>query len=216
MSHILEGKLLYDITVPLSSGTVCFPGDLPPSITRQSDVVNGDSLTASYLKIGCHVGTHIDAPCHFLAGGLTVDALPLETFYGPAEVVDCRNQMVITAAYLQSLSIPPARHILLQTDNSALLHQPSFHENYTVMSPEGASYLCTLCPLSIGFDYYCLDPLASDKGFPAHMIFATAGISVFVCLDLLNIQEGQYLFAGFPLRLEGAEGSPVRALLIER
>jgi len=167
------------------------------------------------MSIGCHVGTHIDAPGHFLADGLTVDKLPLETFYGPAEVVDCRGQAVITPTYLQSLPIPKSRHILLQTDNSTLLHRPSFHENYTVLSPDGAAYLCTLFPLSLGFDYYCLDPLMSDKGFAAHLIFATAGISVFVCLDLLNIQQGQYLFAGFPLRLEGAEGSPVRAMLIE-
>ena len=210
-----EGKL-YDITLPLSSKTVCFPGDHPPCITRQTDVRCGDPLTSSHLAIGCHVGTHIDAPFHFLSEGLRVDELPLETFYGPAVVLNCRNQTVITSSYLQSFFIPETRHILLQTDNSELLTQPSFRENYTVVSPEGASYLSTLRPLSIGFDYYSLDPPASDTGYAAHMILAKAGISVFVCLDLLRIQEGCYDFAGFPLRLGGAEGSPVRALLIER
>ena len=92
---------------------------------------------------------------------------------------------------------------------------PAFHDSYTVLSPEGASFLASLCPLSIGFDYYSLDPPESE-GYVAHMIFAAAGISVFVCLDLLNVQEGAYLFAGFPLPLQGAEGAPVRAMLIER
>lgn len=209
------GTRIYDITVPLSIGTVCFPGDQPPSLTRQTDVRCGDTLTTSYMTIGCHVGTHIDAPAHFLAQGQTIDELPLETFYGPAEVVDCRKQTEITPRYLQSVSISRGCHILLQTDNSQLLQLPSFQENYTVVSPEGASYLASLCPLSIGFDYYSLDPPVSDTGYAAHMVFATAGISVFVCLDLLRVREGRYLFAGFPLRLQGAEGSPVRALLIE-
>lgn len=214
--NIHQGGQLYDITIPLSSGTLCFPGDQPPCITRHTDVMCGDPLTMSHLSMGCHVGTHIDAPRHFLAGGLMVDELSLDTFYGPAEVVDCRTQPIITARYLQSLSIPKGCHILLQTNNSQLLHHPSFHEQYTVLSPEGASYLVSLRPLSIGFDYYSLDPLVADKGYPAHMVLATAGLSVFVCLNLLNVPNGDYIFSGFPLPLQGVEGAPVRAMLWKR
>jgi len=206
--------MLYDITLPLSPDTICFPGDRPPRLTRLTDVAWGDEWTASELRIGCHVGTHIDTPSHFLEHGMTLDKLPADTFYGPAELVDCRNSAIITEHHLRSSLIPLGSHILLKTDNSSLLHQTAFCEKYTVLSPEGARYLITLNPLSVGFDYYSLDPWEPEQGSVVHTILAIAGISVFVCLDLLNVPKGPYVFAGFPLALKGAEGSPVRAMLI--
>lgn len=207
---------LRDITVVLSSQSLVYPGDSPPSITRTSDLTRGDPLTASHLSMSCHIGTHVDAPAHFIEDGCTLENLPIESLYGPAHVVDLQGKQIISTEDVSSLSLPQRHHILLRTDNAALLRLDGYSERHCVLSPEAARYLCCLHPLSVGFDYYSLDPDQRPDHFPSHVVLARAGIPVFVCLDLFDITPGSYTFAGFPLRLAGAEASPVRALLIDK
>jgi len=190
-----------------------YPGDLPPRIQRMSDLHQGDSLTASIVTIGCHVGTHVDAPAHFLAHGKWLEELPLESFYGPALVIGQEGKRSVVKADLERLSIPKQHHIVLKTDNGALLHETTFSDDFCILSEEAAEYLCEFHPLSVGWDYYSLDPLTFPETFPAHIVLAQANIPVFVCLNLLDIEEGAYWFSGFPLRLKGVEGAPVRAIL---
>ena len=206
--------ILFDITLKLSSHTLLYPGDPAPLVTRTSDLRQGDSLTTSHLSVSCHVGTHVDSPAHFIEHGATLDDLPLDSFYGPAVVVELVGKAVIEVADFTSVEIPTSHHILLKTDNSAFLKLDTFASSYCVLSPKAAEYLADLNPLSVGFDYYSLDPYQENGLHPAHTTLARANIPVFVCLDLGEIQPGGYLFAGFPLRLAGAEASPVRALLI--
>lgn len=211
---VLPGRLqLFDITLPLSEHTVVFPGDPLPLIQRVSDLQQGDALTTSTFAMGCHVGTHVDAPAHFLSTGKLLEELPLECFYGPAQVLCQQGNPVVEQAQLERISIPLGHHILLKTDNGSLLSKKTFSEEYCTLSVAAAEYLCKLNPLSIGWDYYSLDPVGHPESFPAHTVLAEAGIPVFVCLHLVNVPPGQYWFAGFPLRLEGVEGAPVRAVL---
>ncbi len=210
----LQGRngVLFDLTLPLGPETLVYPGDSPPVIARVSDLRVGDPLTTSYMALGCHVGTHVDAPAHFLTGGATIGELPLEAFYGPARVCSLLGRKEIGAPDVNALDLPEGRHILLRTDNAALLHQPSWNGEYTTLSREAALYLASRNPRSVGFDYYSLDPDGSGD-FPAHRILARWNIPVYVCLDLWRVPPGDYLFHGFPLRFEGVEASPVRALL---
>ena len=191
-----------------------YPGDAPPRIQRLSDLKRGDALTASSFAMGCHVGTHVDAPAHFLADGTLLEELPLESFYGPALVIGQDGKRSIEKTDVEGLPIPPRHHILLKTDNGSLLTKNSFSEDFCSLSSEAAEYLCEVNPLSIGWDYYTLDRVTHSATFPAHTVLAQANIPVFVCLNLLDIAEGRYWFAGFPLRLEGVEGAPVRAILM--
>ncbi|MDA0739156.1 MAG: cyclase family protein [Nitrospirae bacterium] len=203
-----------DITLPLSRDTIVYPGDSPPEIHRVTDLHAGDSLTASVVTLGCHIGTHIDAPAHFLAQGKMVHELPLESFYGSALVVSQQGKECIHQSDLEELSIPSQYHIFFKTDNGVLLNEKVFSEEYCVLSRSAAEFVCQFKPLSVGWDYYSLDAFSDSKSFPAHRVFAEANIPVFVCLNLQDVPEGQYGFSGFPLRLEGVEGAPVRAILI--
>lgn len=190
-----------------------YPGDSPPRIQRITDLQQGDSLTASTVTIGCHVGTHVDAPAHFLAHGKFVGELPLESFYGSALVINQQGKQSIEKTDLVRLSIPKRHHIFFKTDNGSLLHEKTFSANSCIVSKEAAKFLCQFSPLSIGWDYYSLDPRTSPEFYPAHSVLALANIPVFVCLNLVDIKEGPYWFSGFPLRLEGVEGAQVRAIL---
>lgn len=192
-----------------------YPGDPHPVIKRETDISKGDALTASHFSMNCHVGTHVDAPAHFLKDGATLDELPLERFYGTAVVTELLDCDVIGIEDLKDAYLLAQRHLLLKTRNSELLQRDTFSQNYCTLSSEAAKVLCGLHPLSVGFDYYSLDPYQEDGSFPAHTILAQFGIPIYVCLNLLDVPAGEYLFSGLPLRLEGVEASPVRAVLVE-
>jgi arylformamidase len=68
---------LYDLTLTISPTTLTYPEDPSPAISRTTDLSQGDSLTASHLSLNCHVGTHVDAPAHFIAHGATLEELGL-------------------------------------------------------------------------------------------------------------------------------------------
>ena len=214
LSH--RKTLIHDLTLPISPDTLTYPGDPSPTISRTMDVSQGDSLTASHLSLNCHVGTHVDAPAHFIASGATLEELPMECFYGPALVINLEGKPVIEISDLLSYDLPLSHHILLKTDNSQLLHRDRFTESYCVLSPDAARYLLGKTPRSIGFDYYSLDPHQTTEVFPTHRILAQSNIPVFVCLDLSRVQPGQFMFFGFPLLLEKVEASPVRAILMTK
>lgn len=208
----MHARIIYDLTLPLGTKTVLYPGDSPPVIEQVSSFACGDRLTSSHLSVGCHVGTHVDAPAHFLSEGSTIDKLPLQRFCGPAIVIDLRGKRLIREHDLRDRCIPGNHHVLLKTDNAALLASPEYVTSYTCLEPAAASYLCGLNPCSVGIDYYSVDPYESE-GFPSHTILAEHNVPAFVCLNLGPVPAGTYSFAGLPLLLEHTEASPVRAIV---
>ena len=204
-----------DLTLPIDDQLVLYPGDAVPKLHRLSSISDGAALTASSLEIGCHVGTHVDAPSHFLPDGASLDQLPLSHFHGPAHVFDMGDCKIINETTIRSLRPRPGTHILLKTRNSELLRKKSFDNNYYCLTPEATEVLLAWEPLSVGFDYYSLDPPSSDS-FPSHLAVARRGLPVFVCLNLLQVEPGEYTFSAFPLKIPGLEASPVRAVLFPK
>lgn len=202
-----------DITLPLGPDTPVFPGDPVPSVELLSNIAKGDALTASKLELAAHVGTHVDLPAHFVKDGRVLRDYPISRFLGPAWVLDLSDlEDSIRQARLKEEEIPEQRHLLLKTRNSALLQDPRFHEDYVHLAEDAAHHLLAHRPLSIGFDYYSLDPTDSTS-FTAHRLCAEADLPVFVCLDLRQVRAGPCWFAGLPLHVPQLEGAPVRAVV---
>jgi len=203
----------YDISLPLNKDTLLYPGDDTLQIIPVSDFT-GSALYANKIVLPCHLGTHADAPLHFIPGGKSLGQLELKHFMGPAVVFDLTGKERIEAIDLQHLDIPAAHHVFFKTDNSALLATGKFSTTYTCLTEAAARYICSKHPLSFGFDYYSIDAF-EDAAFSAHTVFAQNQLPVFVCLDLRGIQKGPYMFSGMPLPVEGIEACPVRAVLME-
>jgi len=172
-----------------------YPGDAPPR----------------GLHLGSHIGTHVDAPSHFIPGGKPLDQLPLQHFCGDAIVLDLQSRPFIDEADIPD--VPRGHHILLKTRNCALIGLREFHKDYCHITPQAAKKLLSFDPLSIGIDYYSLDPFG--EVFPAHVAVASRGLPAFVCLDLRNVQPGRYNFIALPLKIDALDGIPVRAILLD-
>jgi arylformamidase len=207
---------IYDISLPISESLAVWRGDSPVRITRVSDMARGDTATVSQLNINAHVGTHVDAPAHFVLGGGGVDTLDLNVLVGPALVVEVMETDELSAEVLRESSIPPGtERVLFHTRNSArwARGEREFSDDYTAITEDGARWLIERGVRLVGIDYLSVAPF-DDVG-PTHRALLSAGVIAVEGLNLGSIAPGIYQFVCLPLRLVGVEGAPARAILID-
>jgi arylformamidase len=157
-----------------------------------------------------HVGTHVDAPFHFLDGGPTADALSLDPFLGPARVVDVRGIPLIRSEDLAAVDLAGTPRLLLRTDG--WLDHSRFPESIPVLDRDVPAYLSEQGVILLGLDVPSVDAIDS-KDLPIHHALGSSGIAILESLDLTRVEPGVYELIALPLRLVGADGSPVRAIL---
>ncbi|MGH7689756.1 MAG: cyclase family protein, partial [Gemmatimonadaceae bacterium] len=79
-------RRIYDVSMPVESGGLVYPGNPEIRIELQRSIVNGASFNVSRIDFGSHTGTHVDAPRYFFDDGVGIDAVPLDVLMGPALV----------------------------------------------------------------------------------------------------------------------------------
>jgi arylformamidase len=205
---------IFDISVPIANGAVVYPRNPEIRIEPHSEIGNGGSSNVSRITLGSHTGTHVDAPRHFFEAGSTVDRLPLDALIGPAQVFSFGNDvMQVTAEHLRQQRLTNVERILLRTRNSGFVTDPEFHPDFTYLAPDGAEYLASLGIKLVGVDYYSVEQFRSGH-HRTHRILLERGIVIVEGLDLSQIEPGPYAFCCLPLRLEGGDGAPARAVLM--
>ena len=205
---------IHDISLPLSESLVVWPGDPPVRITHPAHLDRGDPYTVSRLEIGAHVGTHVDAPAHFVRGGAGVDRLALDLLVGPAQVVQVREADALTPGVLEALDIPPGtERLLFRTRNSERWGDEGFAEDYLGVTDAGAHWLVARGVKLVGIDYLSIS--SYDDLMPPHQTLLGAGVIVVEGLDLRGIAPGAYQLVCLPLKLVDGDGAPARAVLIE-
>jgi arylformamidase len=201
-----------DVTVPVRSGMVHWPGNPPIELTRTLDVEKGDPATVSQLALGVHSGTHVDAPVHFIAGAAGIDSIPLDDLIGPARVVAIRDPRAIGVEELRALEPRGGERLLFKTRNSTLdWTTREFIPDYVYLSTDGARFLVERRVRAVGIDY--LSIAGMDQGVPTHLALLHAGAVIIEGLDLAAVEPGSYEMICLPLRLAGADGAPARVAL---
>ena len=189
----------------------------PVSVTQTSQISKGDTATLSHLSLGVHSGTHVDAPAHFIPGGIHVDSFDLNLLIGEALVVDAGDAATLSADILRQLSIPKgAKRVLFRTKNSLRWHNEEYEliEDYVGITKEGAEWLVSHGVKLIGTDY--LSVCAFQDNVTAHRILLGAGIVLVEGLNLYDIPRGSYQLICLPLKIAGGEGAPARVVLVEQ
>ena len=207
---------IYDVSLPISESLVVWPGDPSIRITQPSHLDRGDEATVSRLEMGAHTGTHVDAPAHFVQGGMGVDRLDLNLLVGRAVVVHAMEADALTAEVLEGLAIPSGtERVLFRTRNSQrwARGEGEFWTDYVGITNEGARWLIARGIRLVGVDYLSVAPY--DEPVAPHQTLLGAGMVVVEGLDLSEVGPGVYQFACLPLKLVGGDGAPARAILIE-
>ena len=207
---------IYDISLPISESAIVWPGDPSIRLTRRLHMDRGDPCTLTCLELGAHCGTHADAPGHFLSGGKGVDSLDLNVLVGPALVVQVQGVDHVTAELLDTLSIDAGtERLLIRTENSARWEagETEFFKDYVALSANAAQWLVEHRIGLIGVDYLGVAPF--NDPIATHQILFKGGVVVIEGLNLNGTAPGIYHFVCLPLRIEGCDGAPARAILMD-
>ena len=205
---------IYDISVPIRSGGLVYPGNPEIDISLQQAVAKGASANVSAIRFGSHTGTHVDAARHFFDDGQSVDKIPLERLIGPALLVSFGDEVLsVGATELREHAVEGHKRILIRTRNSALLSRKEFAKDYTYLAPDGAQYLVDLGVELVGVDYLSIEQFHSGH-HRTHRTLLERSVVIVEGLDLSAPPPGEYQFICLPLRIEGCDGAPARAVLI--
>jgi arylformamidase len=205
---------IYDISVPIRTGGLVYPGNPEIEVTLQQAVAKGAGANVSFVRIGSHTGTHADAARHFFDDGQSVDRIPLERLIGPAVLLSFGDDVrAIGAAQLREHDFAGQTRVLLRTRNSALLSSREFAKDYTYLAPDGAQYLVDKGIELVGIDYLSIEQFHSGH-HQTHKILLGKAVVILEGLDLSVPTPGRYELVCLPLRIEGCDGAPARAVLI--
>lgn len=207
-------RTIYDISLPIISGGLIYPGNPEISITAQQSLAHGAGANVSALAMGSHTGTHVDAPKHFFDDGVTVDALALDVLMGPAVLIDVGDSvMAVGEKELRLHELAGHSRLLIKTRNSSFIREDEFHKDYTYLAPDGADYLVSLGMRLVGVDYLSVEQFHSGH-HRTHRTLLERGIIIVEGLDLSAPPAGPYDMRVLPLRLVGLDGAPARAVLV--
>jgi arylformamidase len=201
-----EDMRIIDITRPLSSETLVYPGDKKPIFSQRDE----GKYLISDLHMSSHTGTHIDAPVHYLKSGETIDCIPLINLIGRCQVLDVSDAgNTITAEYLTG-KIDNVTRLLLKTSFSG--HR-QFVENYPSLSFDAAHLITGKGICCVGIDSPSIESYLCNG--TVHRELLGKGCIIIELLDLSSVPEGEYDMIALPLRLEGLDGSPARVVLMK-
>lgn len=208
--------MLYDISPALTTGMPVWPGDTPFQIRPNWVLEGGCPVNVACLTLSPHSGAHADAPLHYQAEGAPIGAIALTPYLGPCRVVHCLapGRMLtlaqLQAALAQAGSGPLPQRVLLRMYPRFPHH--NWDPHFPGIEPAAIDWLGSQGTLLIGVDTASLDP-ADSKDMPAHLAVARHGMAILEHLVLDDIPSGDYELIALPLKLMGADASPVRAVL---
>ena len=208
---------IIDITLPISTASVIWPDQPPVSISHVRHLDRGDHATVSQITMSVHTGTHVDAPCHFLPGGATLDEIDLRLLVGPAVVVHSADAAAVTSEVLEQLGVPPRTgRLLIRTRNSErwAAGAAAFRPDYVGLTPDAASWLIKRGVRLLGTDY--LSVAGWKQNVETHRMLLRAGLVLLEGLDLSQVAAGAYQLICLPLRIAQSEAAPARAILTQQ
>jgi arylformamidase len=202
-----------DISVPLRNGMVTWPGDAKFERTSTLQMAQGDPCNLSQISTTAHIGTHMDAPRHFLADGAGIETMPIAATMGRARVIEIADPEVIRPSELEPHHLAKGERILFKTRNSGYCWKTDqFQEKYVYIALETAGYLAERGVQTLGVDYLSVGGFKSG-GPETHRILLGAGIWIIEGLDLEHVEPGEYELFCLPLKIIGGDGAPARAVL---
>ena len=216
MASAFESEMtdLIDISPRLDAQSAVWPGDVAFSRAVALDVHAGHNITLSSVTTTVHVGAHADAPSHYHADGVAIDRVSLDAYLGPCMVLTVKVKngaaRLITPEDCAPALAAGAQRILFRT-----LSQPDpsqFNTDFMAFAGEAIETMGRAGVVLVGIDTPSVDPFES-KDLPAHQALFRHGMRNLEGLVLAHVTDGSYELIALPLRIVGADASPVRAVL---
>ena len=202
---------IVDISQGMHAAMPVYPGDPPYASEPVCSFESGGDCEVSRISMSTHCGTHIDAPSHMLPDTEAVDQVPLARFIGACRVVTL-PRTVITGSMIEELCPVSCERLLLRTDPTGAYPDRGVL-NPAALDLDAARLLVQRGICLIGIDSLSIENMERTGG-EVHRTLLGAGVSILEGLDLRQAEQGMCCLCAFPLKLEGENGSPCRAVLI--
>lgn len=200
-----------DVTLPLEESTPPYPGDPGLAIQTLRDYERGDALRLSAVSLSAHLGTHVDAPLHFVREGKTIEQIALETLIGAAQVIEVWTSGGISAERLARHLPPSCSRLLIKTSKSEqLTPRPT-----AWLEPEAARLLLENGVRLVGIDSPSVDSITAEQA-RTHRLLLEKEVVIVENLMLHEVSAGTFEMICLPLKLAGLEGAPARVVLRKR
>jgi len=209
-----------DLSHPLENAQLSYPGD-PEIRVTPFRTMKAHGVNVTEISMGTHQGTHLDAPFHFFADGLTLDQIPLDRFFGPARLVD----LAPGGALEPKTPIPPemfephadafepGARVIFRTGWDRAFDRLEYFTDLPSLTLEAAQWIAQRRIGLLGMDTPTPSKIA---GRPCHYALLERGVEIVLVEGLANLDKlpRRFTFVGFPLNLKGRDGSPIRAVAI--
>ncbi|HYM62315.1 MAG TPA: arylformamidase [Thermoanaerobaculia bacterium] len=202
---------LIDISPEIDASIQVWPGDTPFVRNVNLDMRAGANITLSDIRSTVHVGAHADAPNHYIDSGADIASRRLDYYMGRCVVVHVTVERGtrILPSDLAGRAIAAPR-VLFRT--GTFPDPRRWNDDFASLSPELVNFLHDRGVILVGIDTPSVDPFDS-KELEAHKAFGRHDMAILEGIVLTSVDEGEYELIALPLRLIGADASPVRAVL---
>lgn len=217
MEQTQKGFRIFDISPSLSERIGVFPGDTAFQRTVALEMEKGHNIGLSSITATLHLGAHADAPNHYELGGSGIESRPLTRYFGKCLVLHAKASrgervgLKHLSSKWQSLTEWPADKILIQT--GSFPNPDQWNSDFCSFDPLLIEQWAKAGVKTIGIDTPSIDPETS-KDLPSHKMVAEHDLSILEGLVLDGVPEGLYTLMALPLKIEGADAAPLRAVLI--
>ncbi len=204
-------KRIWDISPPVHAGSPVFPGDTAYAQRWVARISADCPVNVSAITFSPHTGAHADAPLHYDASGAAIGEVDLHPFVGPCRVIhamDCGPWVLPQHLASARSDLPPRVLVRLYQR----MPQGHFDEALPAFAPQTIDWLADQGVALVGTDSASVDA-ASSKTLDSHQVLRQRGLRVLENLLLDDVPEGDYELIALPLKLMGADASPVRAIL---
>jgi arylformamidase len=203
-----------DLTQSMTNGMPVMEGITPPSFRNVAEVAADGYAMSQYTFVN-HTGTHVDAPAHQIAGGATLDDIPLEHLVTEALTIDVTGHppgpvgLTTIGRFLPQLRRSDI--VLFRSGNSANWGTEAYWHGWCYPDAAASAAFIEAGVSGVGFDGPSADPVDTPD-YELHRIWLSAGAIIVENLTGLDQLPARCRIVVAPLKVSGANGGPARVL----
>jgi arylformamidase len=207
---------IIDLTQAMANGMPVMAGIAAPQFHDLADVATDGYAMSQYTFIN-HTGTHVDAPAHQIAGGATLDDIPLERLVTDALTIDLSGHepgpVGLTDLDGTLPEVRPGDLVLFRSDNADNWGNEAYWHGWCYPDAQTAQALIDRGISGVGFDGPSADPVTSED-YPLHRLWLGAGKIIIENLASLAELPARCRVVVAPLKVRGANGGPARVFAL--
>lgn len=205
-----ETRAIWDISPPISAATPAFPGDTAYVQRWTTQIGPGSPVNVAAITMSPHLGAHADAPLHYAQDAPAVGTLALDPYLGRCRVIHAIDRgALVHPEHLAGAADQLPSRVLIRT---CRLAPTTWSSSFPAIAPGTIDWLAARGVRLVGIDTQSVDP-AESKTLESHQRLLALDMRVLENLVLNEVAPGDYELIALPLRLVGADASPVRAIL---